>query len=56
MTTATKIKAIRNRAGLSQLQLAEKLGLSRPRISEYETGKHEPSYETMMKIIKACKL
>lgn len=37
---------LRKRSGLSQQQLAEKLGMTRSAISMYETGKREPDLET----------
>jgi transcriptional regulator with XRE-family HTH domain len=55
MTTAEKIISLRKSAGLTQKQLAEKLGLKQQKISEYENGIYEPKYKTMMEIIKLCK-
>lgn len=37
---------LRKRTGLSQVELAQKTGLSRSAISMYETGKREPDLET----------
>lgn len=38
---------LRRKAGLSQQQLADGLGLSRSAIGMYETGKREPDMETL---------
>ena len=44
------LKCFRMREGLSQSELAEKLGVSASRISMYEVGKREPDFETEEKI------
>lgn len=44
------LKYFRMREGLSQSELAEKLGVSASRISMYEVGKREPDFETEEKI------
>lgn len=36
------LKAIRERRGLSQQELAERVGLSQPALSKLERGKHAP--------------
>lgn len=38
MTLAEKLKSMRKQAGLSQEQLAEKLGVSRQAVTKWETG------------------
>ena len=43
MTSAERIRILRERAGLSQNDLAVKLDLSRSSISMYETGERIPS-------------
>lgn len=45
-----KIKRIQK--GLSQKELAERVGLTNQSISDYETGKLNPSYEVMKRISK----
>lgn len=42
MTLSEKIQACRKRAGLSQEQLAERLGVSRQAVSKWETGEATP--------------
>lgn len=44
------LKYFRMREGLSQGELAAKLGVSASRISMYEVGKREPDFETEEKI------
>lgn len=39
----SKLKTLRKGRGLSQLQLSEKIGLSRCTISNYECGRRKPS-------------
>lgn len=45
-----RIRALRKKAPMSQALLAEKLGVSKRTIINYETGKTDPSLETTMKI------
>ncbi len=42
MTLSEKIQTCRKRAGLSQEQLAERLGISRQAVSKWETGEATP--------------
>lgn len=44
------LKYFRMREGLSQSELAKKLGVSASRISMYEVGNREPDFETEEKI------
>ena len=43
----TRFKELREASELTQVEIAEKLGLSRSRIGMYETGKREPDYVTL---------
>lgn len=47
-----KLKIARITAGLSQDELAKRIGASRPAISNIETGKSKPSGEMMLNISK----
>lgn len=50
MIFAEKLKSIRKQAGLSQEQLAEKLGVSRQAVTKWETNMGIPDIENMMAI------
>ncbi len=43
-----KLKQLRLQCGLTQVQLAEKLRLSRVNYTRYETGASRPDYETLI--------
>jgi transcriptional regulator with XRE-family HTH domain len=45
-----KIKTLRNKKGLSQAELADKIDLSHGHITRLETGKFNPSTEVLKKI------
>lgn len=50
MTFAEKLKSIRRQTGLSQEQLAEKLGVSRQAVTKWETDAGIPDIENLMAI------
>lgn len=50
VTLATNLRTIRSRAKVSQKELANRVGVSYPRISEIENGKGNPTIETLEKI------
>lgn len=50
MTFAEKLKSIRKQAGMSQEQLAEKLGVSRQAVTKWETDTGIPDIENIMAI------
>ena len=50
MTFAEKLKACRKQAGISQEQLAEKLGVSRQAVTKWETDAGIPDIENIMAI------
>lgn len=50
-----KIKEARERAGLTQSQLADKLGISFATLSGYETGRHDPRSDTLAEIARICR-
>lgn len=47
-----RLKSLRNRKGLTQGELAEKLCISRSALSLYELGKREPDFDTLCLIAK----
>jgi transcriptional regulator with XRE-family HTH domain len=50
---AARLKAIRERRGLTQEQLAEKSGVSRTYLARLETGRQDPTLSTLEKLAKA---
>ena len=56
MLSADLIYMARKRAGLTQAELARRLGLTQPQLSRWERGKVEPSLETLRGIVRACGL
>lgn len=53
MQTHELIRFYRQKAGLTQQQLADKLGVSQQYIGNYESGKRQPKIQTLQKIADA---
>lgn len=53
MTTGELIKAARKKAGLTQAQLAEKLGISYVGVSQWENDLRNPKLDTLQRIAAA---
>src|SRR4051812_42113407 len=51
MDSATLIRTARRRHGLTQAQLAARVGTSQPVISAYEHGSRDPSTATLRRIV-----
>src|SRR5271163_1880622 len=49
-TVAVRLIAYRSENGLSQRELAKRLGVSQPRVVELESGEKNPQIETLVKI------
>ncbi len=49
-----RIKEARERAGYSQKELAELIGVAPNTFHGYESGKHDPKSDLLIKIAKAC--
>lgn len=49
-TVAVRLIAYRSENGLSQRELAKRLGVSQPRVAELESGEKNPQIETLVKI------
>ena len=47
MTTGERIRELRKKAGLTQLELGQKIGISKPNISKYENDIIEPSNDLL---------
>ena len=49
------IKRLRNNAGLTQVELAERIGISQGSLSSYENGKDIPSVNTLISMADVFK-
>lgn len=54
MTSGTLIRQARTRAGLSQVDLAERSGKDRAQIARWERDVVKPSLETLRELLHAC--
>ncbi len=54
MTGAQIIREARLKAGLTQTELAARLGRDRAQIARWETGGQEPSFENLHAVVEAC--
>jgi hypothetical protein len=52
--SATLLREARLRSGLSQEQLAERIGKTRPQIARWEAGAVAPSLDTLLDVVRAC--
>lgn len=53
MDAATIIQAVRRRQGLTQAELAQRVGTSQPVISAYEHGRRDPTVQMLRKLVEA---
>lgn len=53
MTAGQNIKAARERAGISQAELAERIGTTRQQIGKYENGSQDMTVARMLRIAAA---
>ncbi|MBX3305634.1 MAG: helix-turn-helix transcriptional regulator [Nitrospira sp.] len=53
---AKRLKALRAKKGLTQLQVARKAGLTLAYIGRLETGHYDPQLSTLKKLAKALKV
>jgi transcriptional regulator with XRE-family HTH domain len=51
MDAATLVRTARHRSGLTQAQLAARVGTSQPVISAYEHGTRDPSTATLRRLV-----
>lgn len=54
MSTGELIRSARLRAGLSQAELAERLGMPPSSIARWETERVEPGFSTLRRVLQAC--
>jgi len=53
MTTGERIKAAREKAGLTQAELGDRIGATSQTIAQWETNRRNPKYETLRRIASA---
>lgn len=56
MSGGTLIREARRRAGLSQRDLAQRLGTSQPVVARWESARAAPSFDRVVEAIRACGL
>lgn len=56
MTGATIVRRARRRAGLTQAELALRLGTTQSVVARWESGRVSPTVATLARLIKACEL
>jgi transcriptional regulator with XRE-family HTH domain len=54
VTSGELIRAARLRAGLSQEELGERLGIPRSSIARWEVDRVEPGLSTLRRVLQAC--
>ncbi len=54
MTSGQLIQEARLRAGLTQAELAERLGRDRAQIARWENEGQQPSFENLRAVVEAC--
>src|ERR671936_2339659 len=54
MTSAQIVREARLKAGLTQSELAERLGRERGQIARWEIGGQQPSFEKVRAVVEAC--
>ena len=54
MVSADLLRGARLRAGLTQDELGRRIGRPQSQIARWESGRVEPSLETLRKLIRAC--
>ena len=52
MTVGDRIKSLRNEAGYTRVELAEKLGMPQTTLRNYENNAREPGHDFLIKIAK----
>jgi len=54
VTSGTLIREARKRAGLSQVELAQRSGKDRAQLARWERDVVQPSLETLREVLRAC--
>lgn len=50
----SQVKVIRQKLLLTQVEFADKLGISKQMVSNYESGKYNPSMKMIKKLMELC--
>ncbi len=56
MTGGSVVRRARQRAGISQAELARRLGTKQPVVARWESGARVPSLESVTRAVEACGL
>lgn len=48
------VREARKRAGLTQAELARRVGTSQPAIARIEAGRSQPSFDRVVELLRAC--
>jgi transcriptional regulator with XRE-family HTH domain len=56
MESAPLIREARARAGLTQQELAQRIGTTQSAVARWERGRARPSLETLLRVVRACGL
>ncbi len=56
MASVDIVLEARRRAGLTQAELADRLGIARSTVARWEMRRTLPAYETLVEVAKACGL
>lgn len=51
---AARMKVFLTRAGLSQGEMAQRLGLSDPAVSHWMSGRQQPTHENLLRFVTEC--
>ncbi|CAN5345886.1 hypothetical protein BH09ACT1_BH09ACT1_11810 [soil metagenome] len=54
-SSGDRIRALRDRAGLTQAELAQRTGIAQPKLSDYERGVVVPSPSSFDRIVRAAR-
>lgn len=52
--TPDELRELRKQAGLSQAELADRIGVHQVSVSRWETGLNDPSLEHLRRYIEVC--
>jgi transcriptional regulator with XRE-family HTH domain len=47
-------REMRRRSGLTQQEIADRLGISQPAVTQFESGKSSPTLKTLFAFANAC--